>query len=108
MVECASGMRRAASGCTSVEEAAQRIVTYLRASFLDPQQHRKALVLARMFVSSQWDELSPDLQDICRKQLPDEVDPAPDMRCLVLAGSGGPLAQWQHPTRYTNPPRLPL
>jgi anti-sigma regulatory factor (Ser/Thr protein kinase) len=108
MVECASGMRRAASGCTSVEEAAQRIVTYLRSSFLDPQNHRQSLVLARMFVSSQWDELSPDLQDICRKQLPDEVDPAPDMRCLVLAGSDGQLAQWQHPTRSTNHRVIPL
>ena len=108
MVECASGMRRAANSCASLDEAGQRIATYLRSSFLDPQTHRQSFVLARMFVSYSWAELSPDMQDIGRKQLPDDVDPAPGMRCLVLVGSDGQRAQWQHPARSVNHRVIPL
>ncbi len=48
------------------------------------------------------------MQDIARKQLPDEVDPVPGMRCLVLTGSDGQLAQWQGPSRSVAHRVIPL
>ncbi len=108
MVECASGMRRVAVDADSLDDGAQRLVRYLRQNFLDPLTGESSFVLARIFITRRWDELPPNLQDVARKRLPDDVDPFPELRCLVLAGSDGDLPQWQSPARSVNHRAIPL
>ena len=103
MVACSSAIRRAGTGCTSMEQAARAVVDYLRDAFLDKDTGRPSPVLVRLFKTHRADRLDPSL----RSELdPEVVDRG--VRCLTLLATNGDEEPWRDRTRSSRHKVIPL
>jgi len=105
--ECGTAIREASIGASSLEEAATRIVRFLRSDFTSPEpaaastpsRGRAAPVslsagaLVRCFVTVPYGELDADLQAFAKDML-GPIAPTPAMKCLTLLASAGDLPEW--------------
>jgi serine phosphatase RsbU (regulator of sigma subunit)/tellurite resistance protein len=89
LVRACAGLRTATAGSASVEEAAGRIVTFLRETFTDGD--RSAFVLTRLFVTAQLGELPDDLRAYARARLDGAGG---DPQCLALIATAGDEPAW--------------
>ncbi|MDP9182573.1 MAG: GAF domain-containing protein, partial [Actinomycetota bacterium] len=90
-VRACSELRTCAQGATSMEAAAQRVVTQLRSAFVDPETGTSAFVLARVFKTEELRNLPPDLVEVGRRAA---EDAAPRDRFLTLLATAGDDPQW--------------
>jgi two-component system, sensor histidine kinase and response regulator len=105
MVDCGAWLRTIASAATSMEEAADLVVSYLHQSFRDGDGEQ-ALALARCFVTLPFDELEPELQQIGRQVLGRE--PSPGTKSLALLATAGQLPAWNDRRQSTDHRAIPL
>ena len=89
---CADAIRGLGGGTGSMEEAAQRVVEYLRATLVDAEGS-PACVLVRLYKTHPFGELEPGLQEFARAVAGRDL--AAEVRCLTLLGTDGDRPEWQ-------------
>lgn len=93
MILLGAGIRRAAGGAGTLEEACRRIVHYLHESLRHPDDQRPDCVLVRFYRTLDYDRLPADLQEYARLALA-PASPRPQTRCLTLMATAGDRPEW--------------
>lgn len=106
MTACGAGLRGAAADADSFEDAAGRIVGFLRDRFLDASG-APACALVRCFHTLPFGELDADDQRVARAQL-DTRDVSDELTCLRLAATVGDEPDWNDRERSVGHRVLPL
>ncbi|HUR15611.1 MAG TPA: SpoIIE family protein phosphatase [Mycobacteriales bacterium] len=89
-VRACSELRTCTRGASSLEAAAQRVVTHLRSAFVDPETGASAFVLARVFKTEELRNLPPALAEVGRAA----HAAGPRDRFLTLLATAGDEPQW--------------
>jgi serine phosphatase RsbU (regulator of sigma subunit) len=92
VVTYSTGVRGATAGASTMEDAATRMIRYLRRAFRTTLG-RPAFVLGRFFNTAPWEDLPPDLRAAVRPPGSPGPEPA-GMRSLVVLGSDGDQPGW--------------
>jgi hypothetical protein len=101
MLRCSVALRRAASGATSMEDAAQRICRYLYAEFGAMSTAAGAVervgggdcALVRLYKTHPYARLEPSLRRFADKAL-GTARASPGLRCLTLLATAGDEPAW--------------
>lgn len=93
MLRCGSGLRQAAQGKATMEEAAGAIVRYFREECRDPVTGEQSCPLVRLYKTHPYDGLDPPLQAFAARLLGD-TRPRPGMKCLTLLATAGAETGW--------------
>jgi len=93
VTECGRAMRAMGAGASNMEEAAGRIVRYLRNTLIDGQTGERACSLIRFFKTHAYEGLDDDLKDFASSML-EGCNPLPGMKCLTLLGTVGENQEW--------------
>jgi hypothetical protein len=107
MTECASALRTLGAGATSMQDVAQRIVSYLYRQLGNDQTGRQDCALVRCFLTRAYGELDPQSQDCAMRALacgPGSVH----MKCLTLFGTAGERPEWNDRNRSRRYRSIPL
>ena len=91
LVDLSAAVRDLGTGTTSMEEAAQRVVVYLREHLVD-STGQPACPLVRFYKTHRFAELEPELQKIAVDANGAPLDA--DVRCLILLATAGQLPAW--------------
>lgn len=106
MTACGAGLRGASAGAASFDDAAQRIVGFLRDRFRDPPGTPQC-ALIRCFHTAPFGELGEEDRQFVRDQLdPGEV--ADELTCLRLAATVGDEPDWNDRERSVGHRVTPL
>lgn len=108
LLECGSGLREAAEGSGSMEEAAERVVGYLYEHLLDKASFEPALALARLYKMHPLGQLPDDLADFARGAADRPAELRPDSPCLALLATTGVREEWREPSRSRRHRAIPL
>lgn len=92
MLRCSREVRKAASHCTNMEDAANSVVRYFYDAFVDAGGDRSC-ALVRLYKTHPFGDLEPEQQQFARRQLGD-VEPSPSMKCLTLMATIGDEPEW--------------
>ena len=107
MTACGAALRRLSAGATSLEEVADRLVRHLYTSLTLDQHGEPACSLIRLFTTTRYDLLTPNLRALADQRLGDR--PAiPSLTCLTLLASAGTLPEWNDPARSSHFRIIPL
>jgi hypothetical protein len=106
MVDCGARLRTIASAATSMEEASNRVVSYLYDSLCQSAAGDRACALVRCFVTHPYDELEPGLQEFARAVL--GTEPEPLTKCLTLLATAGELPSWNDRHQSAGHRAIPL
>ncbi|HVG02018.1 MAG TPA: PAS domain S-box protein [Nitrospira sp.] len=107
MTACGAALRMLGSGAANLEAAAERLVQYLYHSFTTAQTGEPACVLVRLFKTSAYAHLTPELQSLVATRL-DETSAYPSPTCLMLLASAGLVPGWNDPCRSSRFRVIPL
>ena len=107
MLQCGRGIRQAAGGAKSIEDAAQSIVEYLYAECENPATAAKACALVRFYKTYQFRELEPRLQAFAKNQLRG-VKASEQMKCLTLLATIGQEPKWRDRRQSEGHQAIPL
>ncbi|MBF0500710.1 MAG: response regulator [Candidatus Riflebacteria bacterium] len=107
MTRCGRDIRLLGDSADCMEEAANRIATYLRSTLLCGETGSKACALVRLFKTSSFSSLESDLQNFVRSRLENE-SVSPDMKCLVLLATAGEEYEWNSKGKSTGHMVIPL
>lgn len=91
MLQVGASLRRMGTDASSLSEVAQRTVRYLYDTLCD-ERGQPACLLARCFKLHRYDALPPELARLAQEQ--SSAPLAPELKCLVLLSTYGPLPQW--------------
>lgn len=94
MTECGATLRKLGAGADSMEEVADRIVSYFYDQFIDPQTSASAFTLVRFFKTHAFSQLPNDLQAYAQTMLNQQVAP-PATKCLTLLATQGDRVEWR-------------
>lgn len=94
MTECGATLRKLGAGADSMEEVADRIVSYFYDQFIDPQTSASAFTLVRFFKTHAFSQLPTDLQAYAQTMLNQQVAP-PATKCLTLLATQGDRVEWR-------------
>ncbi len=107
MLQCGRGIRRAAAGAVSFEEAADAVIAYLYAELESHGAAATRPALVRFYKTRKFAELDPSLKAFALTQMGAATAP-PDMRCLTLLATAGQEPEWCDPRRSVNHRTIPL
>lgn len=107
MTQCGMVIRSLGENTSSMEEAANRIVTYLRRSLVCSETGSMACALVRLFKTHNFSELDEGLQSFARGLLKDG-DASPGMKCLVLLATAGEENEWNAREKSRGHQAIPL
>jgi hypothetical protein len=107
MTECGASIRKIAARSSSMEEAATRIVRYLRENLVG-SQGKPALALVRLYKTHPFAELPPSLQKFADGVFGDAHDIKPATKCLTLLATAGDTAEWNSRHGSTSHKVIPL
>ena len=93
MTECGMFLRKIAENTKSMEETADRIVSYFYDSLIDGQTGNRACALIRFFKTHKYGQLDNELRAFAENSLGDVVA-SPGMKCLVLLATAGERPEW--------------
>lgn len=93
MLRCSLGVRRAATGALTLEEAADRINRHLYDTLLDAQSGERQLVLCRIYKTHPYASLEPAQRAFADALLGGER-PGPNLQCLCLVATAGTEVAW--------------
>jgi two-component system, NtrC family, sensor kinase len=93
MSECGLALRHLGNDAKSMEEVSSRIIQYLYKNLIDKKNNEKASVLIRFFKTTNYRELTPELQEYVQERLGKDV-PNERLNCLTLLATAGELAEW--------------
>jgi hypothetical protein len=99
MYKCAIALRNMNSGCKSMEETANRMISYLYEHLLDGRTGKRACALVRFFKTHPYRELNEELQKSASELLGGRFV-NPSTRCLTLLATAGDEPHWN--SRYTS------
>src|SRR3954451_949622 len=105
MVDCGATLRSVASAASSMEAAAQLIVSHLYDTLRDDAGDR-ACALVRCFVTHPFGGLDPELQRFATAVL--GRAPAPRTKSLTLLATAGDLAAWNDRRQSAGHQAIPL
>ncbi len=97
MTACGAALRQLGAGARTFEDVADRLVRHLYTSLTMPQTGQPACVLIRLFKTTRYELLAPDLKALADQRLGDTPG-APSMTCLTLVASAGMVPGWNDPT----------
>ena len=90
----------------SMEEVAQKAVTYFYENLIEQDTGGKCCVLVRFFKTHPYGELTPELQAFARNLL--QKPPQNFTKCLTLLGTFGQKPEWNHRTQSNCYQAIPL
>ncbi|MCA1710607.1 MAG: SpoIIE family protein phosphatase [Actinobacteria bacterium] len=91
VVTACSRLRASARGATSMESAAQAVISFLRDSFIDASTGKPAFVLARLFKTEELQNLPPALRELGTRL---SLGAAGSSRFLTLLATAGDDPAW--------------
>lgn len=106
MLRTGLGVRRAANGAPTMEDAFSRVCRFFYDELRD-DAGRRACALVRAYKTHAYELLDPDLQRFADRLMGDAA-PAPSMKCLTLLASAGDRAQWNDRRNSTGHQAIPL
>ena len=71
MLRCSREVRKVATHCGNMEEAANSIVRYFYDAFVNPVDGSRSCVMVRFYKTHAYGQLEPELQQFARGQLGD-------------------------------------
>ena len=107
MTACGAVLRRLGTGAISIQEVAHRLVRHLYTSFTMDQTGEPACALIRLFKTTPYGLLTPDLQALADRKLQPQ-QPSPSLPCLTLLASAGLHPGWNDPALSSRFRVLPL
>ena len=107
MTACGAAFRRLGAGAVNLQEVADRLVRHLYTSFTMAQTGDPACVLVRLFKTTPYGLLTPDLQALADRKLQPQ-QPSPSLTCLTLLASAGIHQGWNDPALSSRFRVLPL
>ena len=107
LLECSMALRSVGDGATSMEDAAGRVVRFLRSHFVDKRTGNSALPLVRLYLTQRTDHLEPSVRDFAIAAGTDSRL-GPDVVCLALLGTAGEEAAWNDRQRSVGHKAIPL
>jgi hypothetical protein len=99
MYKCAIALRNMNSGCKTMEETANRMISYLYENLLDGKTGKRACSLVRFFKTHPYEELNTELQKAATEILRGRWA-NPSTKCLTLLATAGDEPHWN--SRYTS------
>lgn len=108
MVQCGAGLRRAASGADSMEDAARSVVEFLHDNFDDGETGERACPLIRFYKTHALSGLEPDTRAFVLQRFGDRLPDGRDVKCLTLLASVGFEADWNDRLRSSSHRAIPL
>ncbi|HVE78592.1 MAG TPA: hypothetical protein VNA89_07015 [Gemmatimonadaceae bacterium] len=93
MLRCGTGLRQAAQGKATMEDAAGAIVRYFRDECRDPATGEQSCPLVRLYKTHPYETLDPPLKAFAARLLGD-TPPRPGMKCLTLLATAGAETEW--------------
>jgi hypothetical protein len=107
MLRCSREIRRTATSCSTMEDAANSVVRYLYEAFVDPASGERACALVRFYKTHAFGLLEPDTRQFARGQLgTTTADDA--MKCLTLLATIGEEPAWCDRRRSRGHQAIPL
>lgn len=107
MTECGAALRNLATGASSMESVATRIVGHLFDHLVCRKTGEKSSVLVRFFRSQPYSELTPHLRQQASAIL--GAPPASaEMKCLTLLGTAGVRSEWNDRRSSTGHQAIPM
>jgi hypothetical protein len=107
MTECGAAIRQSSTGASSMEDAANRIIRYLRESLVD-SANKPACTLVRLYKTHPFAELPPTLQKFATGVFGEAHELKPNTKCLTLMASAGDLPEWNTREGSTGHKTIPL
>lgn len=107
MTTCGATLRRLGAGAKTFDEVADRLVRHLYTSLTMAQTGQPACVLIRLFKTTPYGLLPPDLKTLADQRLAGTAS-APSMTCLTLVASAGTFPGWNDPTLSSRFRVMPL
>lgn len=107
MLRCSREVRKVATHCGNMEEAANSIVRYFYDAFVNPADGSRSCVMVRFYKTHAYSELEPDLQQFARGQLGNERV-SRSMKCLTLLATVGDEPAWCDRRRSRGHQAVPL
>jgi hypothetical protein len=92
--ECTTALRKIGSDCRSMEETANKIVTYLYNNFTDETSRTSEFALVRLFKTQAYEKLNNGLKKLVGKLFPDGVANE-QTKCLTLISTIGDVNSWK-------------
>ena len=106
LADCDSNLRSTASGASSMEDAANKVVAYLYDNITDSAGH-KANALVRFYKTHPYNKLESGLQAFAQGILGSKPA-SDDINCLTLLATIGDQEQWNSRTRSEGHQAIPL
>lgn len=106
MLRCGIGVRRAAHGSRSMEEALGRVVRFLCDELRNPDGSRSC-AMVRAYKTHAYGQLDSELQRFARRQMGGAA-PDPGMKCLTLMASVGDRPEWNDRRASAGHQAIPL
>jgi len=107
MTVCGAALRRLGAGAGNLQEVADRLVRHLYTSFTMAQTGEPACALVRLFKTTPYGLLAPELQALADRTLQPQ-QPNPSLTCLTLLASAGIHQGWDDPALSSRFRVLPL
>lgn len=107
MTACGAALRQSGAGAQSFDEVADRLVRHLYTSLTMPQTGEPACALIRLFKTTSYEHLAPDLKVLADQRLGGTAG-APSMTCLTLSASAGMVPGWNDHTLSSRFRVIPL
>lgn len=107
LIACGAALRQLGTGAQTFDEVADRLVRHLYTSLTMPQTGEPACALIRLFKTSRYELLPPDLKALADQRL-GETPSAPSITCLTLLASAGLVPGWNDPTLSSRFRVIPL
>jgi PAS domain S-box-containing protein len=108
MIECGRAVRKVAESASSMEEAAQEIVQFLRRTLVDRHTRDANCALVRCFKTHSLQQLPPELAEIARGLLTEKRHAQSDLPCLTLLATAGDLPPWNDRRSSRHHAAIPL
>ena len=107
MTACGAALRRLGTGTSTLRDIADRLVRHLYTSFTMAKTGEPACVLVRLFTTTPYELLTPELQALVNRKL-EPHRPAPSLSCLTLLASAGIHEGWNDPALSSRFRAIPL
>ncbi|MFO0720775.1 MAG: PAS domain S-box protein [Nitrospira sp.] len=107
MTACGAALRQLVTGAQTFDEVADRLVRHLYTSLTMPQTGEPACVLIRLFKTTSYEHLAPNLKALADQRL-GGTPGAPSMTCLTLSASAGMVPGWNDHTLSSRFRVIPL
>ena len=107
MLRCSREVRKVATHCGNMEEAANSVVRYFYDAFVNPTDGERSCVMVRFYKTHAYGDLEPDLQEFARGQLGDQRATR-TMKCLTLLATIGDEPAWCDRRRSRGHQAVPL